>query len=95
MTVPRHLSLIYRLQDDVFSLQPRALVTLISTNDLGERTLPVQIAANAHMLHGRMGAAFLKVALKRKWLVQNFDSRILSATSKGRGELAARFRLRW
>lgn len=54
MTVPRHLSLIYRLQDDVFSLQPRALVMLISTDDLGERALPVQIAANPYMLHGRI-----------------------------------------
>jgi lysophospholipase L1-like esterase len=50
-------NLIYRLQDDVLSLQPRALVILIGTNDLGEHTSPAQIAANLDVLHARIRAA--------------------------------------
>jgi hypothetical protein len=42
-------------------------------------------------LGGALGAAFLKVALRRKWLIQELDSRALSLTGFGRRELAARF----
>lgn len=44
-------------------------------------------------LGGALGAAFLKVALKRKWVVQDFDSRALGVTSLGRREILARFGL--
>ncbi len=44
-------------------------------------------------LGGALGAALLKVALKRKWLVQDFDSRALSVTSIGRREMLTRFGL--
>lgn len=44
-------------------------------------------------LGGAVGAAFLKVALKRKWVTQDLDSRILSVTSFGRREMLARFGL--
>jgi DNA-binding transcriptional ArsR family regulator len=40
---------------------------------------------------GALGAALLKTALKRKWVVEDLDSRILSVTSRGRGEMLARF----
>ncbi|MGA8493382.1 MAG: helix-turn-helix transcriptional regulator [Terriglobales bacterium] len=44
-------------------------------------------------LGGALGAAVLKVALKRKWLVQDLDSRALSVTSFGRRELLNHFGL--
>ena len=40
---------------------------------------------------GALGAALLKVALKRKWVVQDLDSRVLSVTRTGRREMRARF----
>lgn len=44
-------------------------------------------------LGGALGAALLKVALKRKWVVQDLDSRALAITSYGRRELQSRFGL--
>lgn len=44
-------------------------------------------------LGGAVGAALLNVALKRRWLVQELDSRALSVTSAGRREMLARFGL--
>jgi DNA-binding transcriptional ArsR family regulator len=43
---------------------------------------------------GGLGAALLKVALKRKWLVQELDSRALRLTPAGSREMRARFGLR-
>lgn len=40
---------------------------------------------------GALGAALLNVALKRKWVIQDLDSRALGVTSFGRRELLARF----
>lgn len=42
---------------------------------------------------GALGAALLAVALKRKWVVQDLDSRALGVTSFGRREMLARFGL--
>jgi DNA-binding transcriptional ArsR family regulator len=42
---------------------------------------------------GAMGAALLALALKKKWVVQDLDSRALSVTSAGRRDLARRFGL--
>jgi DNA-binding transcriptional ArsR family regulator len=42
-------------------------------------------------LGGALGAALLNVALKRKWVVPELDSRALSVTSHGRREVLARF----
>jgi DNA-binding transcriptional ArsR family regulator len=42
-------------------------------------------------LGGALGAAVLEVALKRKWMVKDLDSRILSITGVGRREMQARF----
>jgi DNA-binding transcriptional ArsR family regulator len=40
---------------------------------------------------GALGAALLKVTLKRKWAVQDLDSRALRVTSFGRREMLIRF----
>lgn len=42
-------------------------------------------------LGGAVGAALLELALKRKWVVQDLDSRALSVTAFGRREIHARF----
>jgi len=44
---------------------------------------------------GALGAAMLNVALKRKWVTQDLDSRALEVTSFGRREMLARFGLQW
>jgi DNA-binding transcriptional ArsR family regulator len=44
-------------------------------------------------LGGALGAALLKLALKRKWVVQDLDSRALRITSVGRREILTRFGL--
>jgi len=44
-------------------------------------------------LGGAVGAVLLKVALKRKWVRQDLDSRILTVTSFGRQEMLCRFGL--
>jgi DNA-binding transcriptional ArsR family regulator len=43
---------------------------------------------------GALGAALLGVALDRKWVVRDLDSRALEVTSYGRREMAARFGVR-
>lgn len=50
-------NLVYRLEDDILALQPRGLVILIGTNDLGEHTTPEQIAANLAEVRARIRAA--------------------------------------
>jgi len=42
-------------------------------------------------LGGALGAALLQLAIKRKWVVQDMDSRALGLTAAGRREMAARF----
>jgi DNA-binding transcriptional ArsR family regulator len=42
---------------------------------------------------GALGAALLRVALKRKWVVRDLDSRALGVTSLGRREMLTRFGL--
>jgi DNA-binding transcriptional ArsR family regulator len=42
-------------------------------------------------LGGALGAALLKVALKRKWVIQELDSRALAITGYGRRELQSHF----
>jgi DNA-binding transcriptional ArsR family regulator len=45
-------------------------------------------------LGGALGAALLKVALKKRWVTQDLDIRALSITSLGRREMLTRFGLR-
>jgi DNA-binding transcriptional ArsR family regulator len=42
-------------------------------------------------LGGALGAAVLRLALRRRWIAQDLDSRILRITSTGKHELSARF----
>lgn len=44
-------------------------------------------------LGGALGAAVLHVALKKRWVTQQFDGRILTVTATGRREMQARFGL--
>jgi DNA-binding transcriptional ArsR family regulator len=44
-------------------------------------------------LGGALGAALLRVAVKRRWVVQDLDSRALTVTNCGRRELSTRFGL--
>lgn len=44
-------------------------------------------------LGGAVGAALLKLVLKRKWVIQDLDCRVLNVTSLGRREMQARFGL--
>lgn len=43
---------------------------------------------------GALGAALLKLALQRRWVTQDLDSRALAVTSLGRREMLARFGVR-
>ena len=45
-------------------------------------------------LGGALAAALLKVALKRKWVLQDLDTRALQVTALGRREMMTRFGLR-
>jgi DNA-binding transcriptional ArsR family regulator len=45
-------------------------------------------------LGGALAAALLKIALKRKWMLQHLDSRALDLTNLGRREMMTRFGLR-
>ena len=42
---------------------------------------------------GAVGAALLNVALKRKWVIQDLDSRALTVTRVGRREMRTHFSL--
>ena len=56
-------NLVYRLQEDVLALDPRALVILIGTNDLSEHTSPEQIAGNCRELLARVRAGYPKIPI--------------------------------
>jgi DNA-binding transcriptional ArsR family regulator len=43
---------------------------------------------------GALGAALLKIALKRKWVLQDLDSRALEVTRLGRREMSVGFRVK-
>jgi len=45
-------------------------------------------------LGGALGAALLRIALKRKWVTQEIESRALGVTSTGRREILSRFGVR-
>ena len=42
---------------------------------------------------GAVGAALLKLTLRKKWVVQDLDSRILTVTALGRREMSAQLKL--
>jgi lysophospholipase L1-like esterase len=51
-------NLLYRLDADVLSLHPRALVVLVGTNDLGEHTPPADIAENLEVFLRRVRSEY-------------------------------------
>ena len=53
----------YRLQEDVIALQPRAVVLLIGTNDLGRGGTPDQVVANVRGILADLGQAGIPVVL--------------------------------
>jgi hypothetical protein len=44
-------------------------------------------------LGGALGAGLLTTTLKKRWVVQDLDSRALSVTAAGRRDMRARFGL--
>jgi DNA-binding transcriptional ArsR family regulator len=89
--------------DDAYDLTAdgaRALTTLgidvVATRALRRRFAYACVDWSERRPHigGALGAELLKVALKRKWLVQDLDSRALSMTRVGSREMRARFGLR-
>lgn len=56
-------NLLYRLDPDVLALNPKALVILIGTNDLGEHTPPADIAANLRALLRRIRARYPSIPI--------------------------------
>jgi len=85
---------------DVTSEGTRALVALgidiDSTRTLRRRFAYGCVDWSERKPHigGALGAALLKVALKRKWVSQDLDSRALRLTRTGCRELQARFGIR-
>jgi hypothetical protein len=43
---------------------------------------------------GALGAAVLKIALEKKWVTQDLDSRALAITTFGKREMLGRFGLK-
>jgi lysophospholipase L1-like esterase len=56
-------NLLYRLESDILDLQPRAMVVLIGTNDLGEHTPPADIAGNLRVFLQRVRAAYPEIPI--------------------------------
>ena len=56
-------NLLYRLQDDVLSLHPRALVILIGTNDIAELTPPADIANNLKTIRTQIRKQFPSIPI--------------------------------
>ena len=71
-------------------------IDLAATRNLRRRFACACLDWSERRFHvgGALGAAFLKMALKRKWLLEDLDSRALRLTALGRRELLARFGLR-
>jgi DNA-binding transcriptional ArsR family regulator len=85
---------------DVTAVGARAFealgIDLEATRKLRRRFVCGCVDWSERRLHvgGALGAAILDVALKRKWLVQDLDSRSLAVRSLGRREMLARFGLK-
>lgn len=68
-------------------------IDLEATRVLRRRFAPACLDWSERKPHigGALGAAILKMALKRKWVIQDLDSRALAITSLGRREMRSRF----
>jgi DNA-binding transcriptional ArsR family regulator len=86
--------------DDVYDLTPRGVTAFeaMGIDVEANRALRRKFACacldwseRRPHVGGALGAALLKTALKRKWVVQDLDSRALGITSLGWREMLARF----
>jgi len=70
-------------------------VDIEATRMLRRRFAPACLDWSERRPHigGALGAELLKIALKRKWVIQDLDSRALGVTSLGRRDMLARFGL--
>lgn len=89
--------------DDAYDLSPKGAegfqalgIDVAATRTLRRRFAFACLDWSERRSHlgGALGAALLKLALKRKWVVQELDSRALSVASFGRSEILARFGLK-
>lgn len=89
--------------DDRYDLTPRGTrefealgIDIAATRKLRRRFAFACLDWSERQPHigGALGAAILGIALKRKWMVQELDSRALSITRLGQRELLARFGVR-
>jgi hypothetical protein len=96
------LSASSKVSDNAYDLTPQGTKSFValgidieSTRTLRRRFACACLDWSERRPHvgGALGAALLKVALKRKWVVQDLDSRVLGVTSFGRREIQARFGL--
>jgi hypothetical protein len=94
-TGPRHGNHAYDLTANGAEAFARLGVDLDATRLLRRRFAYACLDWSERRPHlgGALGAALLKVALKRKWVAQDLDSRALRVTSVGRREMLARFGL--
>ncbi|HTS78215.1 MAG TPA: ArsR family transcriptional regulator [Bryobacteraceae bacterium] len=81
---PQGVAAVERLGIDVATLKRLRRRFAFPCLDWSER--------RAH-LGGALGAAFLNLALEKKWVIQDLDSRALSVTRSGTREMQARFGL--
>jgi DNA-binding transcriptional ArsR family regulator len=86
--------------DDAYDLTPAGAkafqslgVDLDATRNLRRRFAYACLDWSERRPHlaGALGAALLHLALKRKWVTQDLDSRALTITTPGRREMLARF----
>ena len=70
-------------------------IELIATRTLRRRFAYACLDWSERQPHigGALGAALLKTVLKRRWMVEDLDSRALSVTTFGRREMLIRFGL--
>ena len=89
-------------REDAYTLTPEgnsALASLgidvVATRNLRRRFAYACLDWSERRPHlgGALGAAVLHVALKKHWVTQQLDSRILTVTATGRREMHARFGL--
>lgn len=89
--------------DNAYDLTPKGAkefsalgIDLVAVRTLRRRFAYGCLDWSERRLHlgGALGAALLQVALKRKWVVQDLDSRALGVTGFGRREILARFGLK-
>ena len=91
-----------KAREDAYTLTPEGSSALASlgidvdvTHNLRRRFAYACLDWSERRPHigGALGAAVLHVALKKRWVTQQLDSRILTVTATGRREMHARFGL--